>query len=292
LLTFHTMLRDGSRNRARSGLQQSYGDHNRLLMLGLDKLVEGDLDWYRARLDPADPVSDDALQRCFDAVAALGLSRDVLVALWLGAALHDCGMLCGHGAYVDVEDGVVLGRPIIEALAPPPLVDLATVVLHHHDYVKGVFLGEVPAALVADDVTVLPPEQRALALVGLGCVQVAGAASLGEGRLGALRVEIFDRCCDGTALDDRSSSTRLVRLLGGPSPSDPVLDRLLESAAVHGWQRVSGDLTPDERAALLADVASQWAASGADHVVFGDDSGTVPRIETTLSGVTVLVLGR
>jgi hypothetical protein len=205
-------------------------------------------------------------------------------------------MLCGHGAYVDVEDGVVLSRPIIEALAPPPLVDLATVVLHHHDYVKGVFLGEVPAALVADDVATLPPEQRALALVGLGCVQVAGAASLGEGRLGALRVEIFDRCCDGTALDDRSTSTRLARLLGEAARPDPTLDRFLESAAVHAWQRVTADLAPTERAARLADVASQWAASGADHVVFGadddDGAGAAPEVETTLSGVTVLVLGR
>jgi hypothetical protein len=132
-------------------------------------------------------------------------------------------------------------------------------------------------------------------------VQVAGAASLGEGRLGALRVEIFDRCCDGTALDDRSSSTRLARLLGqepipdptaGPT-SDPTLERFLESAAVHGWQRVSADLVPAERAALLADVASRWAVSGADHVVFGDaEADTAPEVETTLSGVTVLVLGR
>ena len=174
LLTFHTMLRDGPRNRAHSGLQQSYGDHNRLLMLGLDRLVEGDLDWYRTRIDPDDPVDDDALRRCFDAVAALGLSREQLVALWLAAALHDCGMLCGRGAYVDVEDGVVLSRPIIDALCPAELRDLATFVLHHHDYIKGVFRGEVPTALVADDLATLPIEQRAVALAALGCVQVAG----------------------------------------------------------------------------------------------------------------------
>ena len=65
LLTFHTMLRGGPRNQARSGLQQSYGDHNRLLMHGLDQLVAGDLDWYRERLDPDDPVPD-ALPRCFE----------------------------------------------------------------------------------------------------------------------------------------------------------------------------------------------------------------------------------
>jgi hypothetical protein len=290
LLTFHTMLRDGPRNRAHSGLQQSYGDHNRLLMLGLDKLVEGDLDWYRARTDPIDPVADVGLQRCFDAVAAVDLSREVSVALWLAAALHDCGMLCGRGAYVDVEDGVVLSRPILDALCPASLVDLATFVLHHHDYIKGVFLGEVPVTIVADELATLPPDQRGPALAGLGCVQVAGAASLGQGRLGPQRVEIFERCFDGTALDDRSLSTRAARLLGADAPVDPALGVFLEAAAVHGWQRVTTDLAPAERAARLTAIADRWAASGADHVVFAQ--GVPCRVETAMSGVTVLVIDR
>src|SRR5437879_6229503 len=43
LMGFHAMIRKGPQNRMRSGLQQSYGDHNRLLMLALDKLVARDL---------------------------------------------------------------------------------------------------------------------------------------------------------------------------------------------------------------------------------------------------------
>jgi hypothetical protein len=306
LLSFHTMLRGGPRNRERNGLQQSYGDHNRLLMLGLDRLVAGDLDWYRERLDPTDPVPDDALRRCFASVASLDLPREVLVAFWLAAALHDCGMLCGRGAYVDVEDGVPLSRPIIEALGPSELHDLATFALHHHDYIKGVFLGEVPAALVADDLVRLPESQRRVALAALGCVQVAGAASLGEGRLGPQRVEIFDRCFDGTALDDRTRSTRVARLLGTGTGADadvalaPALDGFLDSAAVHGWQRVTGRLRLADRTALIGQVATWWTESDADHVVFADgvdawtavtDLERVPRhVETTMSGVTVLVV--
>jgi hypothetical protein len=303
LLSFHTMLRGGPRNRERNGLQQSYGDHNRLLMLGLDRLVAGDLDWYRERVDPSDPVPDEALRRCFAAVSALGLSREALVAFWLAASLHDCGMLCGRGAYVDVEDGVPLSRPLIEALCPAALPDLATFVLHHHDYIKGVFLGEVPAALVADDLARLPDSQRRLALAALGCVQVAGAASLGEGRLGPQRIEIFDCCFDGTALDDRTRSTRVARLLDTDTAAelDPALQSFLDRAAVHGWQRVTGHLGLADRTALLGEVATWWTASGADHVVFADGVDawtTVPdldevsrRVETALSGVTVLVLG-
>jgi hypothetical protein len=307
LLTFHTMLREGARNRSRSGLQQSYGDHNRLLMLGLDKLVEGDLDWYRSRIATGHAVSDEALVRCFRRVAALELSRDSLVALWLAAALHDCGMLCGRGAYVDVEDGVVLSRPIIDALCPEGLRDLALFVLHHHDYIKGVFLGEVPPSLLAAELDALPQDQRAIAMVALGCVQVAGAASLGEGRVEAFRIDVFDRCSDGAALDDRRPSIRFARLLA-PTPSAELppaavapagLAPLLESAAVHGWQRVTADVAPGARAALLAELAARWEASGADHVVFADgfDARSFgpaldqSRVETARSGVTLLTVG-
>lgn len=311
LLEFHTMLRGGPRNRSRDGLQQSYGDHNRLLMLGLDKLVAGDVEWLHDRVDPHDPVCVDALTRCTSAVADLDLTREVLVALWLGAALHDCGMLCGHGALVDVEDGVVLSRPVLDALCPASGRDLATFVLRHHDYIKGVFLGEVPVALVARDLAALPAAQRPVALAGLGLVQVAGAASLGPGRLGAFRVEIFDRCLAGTALDDRSPATRWRRLLGlglglGDDASagepDPALAHFVDQVAVHGWARAVAPLGADDRATALAVLAARHAESTADHVVFDDRHPTwstppdpdriEARVETTLSGVSVLVVER
>ena len=142
--------REGPKNLDASGLQQSYGDHNRLLMLGLDRLVGGDLQWLRTRVNDDTAVADTDLRSVLDAVAGLDLSRDDLVALWLAAALHDCGMLCGRGAYVDVEDGIVISRDIVEALCPAPLQELAYFALHHHDYIKDVFLGEVPTEIVAD----------------------------------------------------------------------------------------------------------------------------------------------
>jgi hypothetical protein len=304
LLEFHAMLRGGPRNRTADGLQQSYGDHNRLLMHGLDRLVAGDVEWLRTRVDPDDPVPVDALVRCVRAVADLDLTREHLVALWLGAALHDCGMLCGRGALVDVEDGVVLSRPVIDAMCPPPHRDLATFVLHHHDYVKGVFLGEVPAWLVAGDLASLPVASRPVGLAGLGLVQVAGAASLGRGRLGAFRLAIFDRCIDGTAFDDQSASTRWRRLLAVDDddrwPATAALEHFVERVAVHGWARVAAALSPDDRVVALAALAARHAGSGADHVVFAD--GCLPwsspptadriegRTETAASGVSVLVV--
>ena len=126
LREFHTVLRSGPQNRTRSGLQQSYGDHNRLLLLGLDKLLEGDLSWYRERLAQPGAVDDARLQACFEEVRRLGLTRRACIALWLGAALHDCGMLGGSDGNVDVEDGVVLADDVLDTLCPDDVRMLAS----------------------------------------------------------------------------------------------------------------------------------------------------------------------
>ena len=181
LLGYHTILRDGPRNRSRDGLQQSYGDHNRLLMLGLDRLLAGDVEWFEDRLDPVSPPDSEALRACVETAAELEVDRDALVALWLGASLHDCGMVFHRGPHVDVEDGVVMSRAIFDELCPSEYRDLAEFALRHHDYIKDVFLGEMPAAPTADALEALPADQRAIGSAALGFIQVAGAASLGVG---------------------------------------------------------------------------------------------------------------
>jgi hypothetical protein len=317
LLEFHTFLREGSRNRDASGLQQTYGDHNRLLMLGLDKLVDGDLAWYRARTAGDHEVSDDELRACFRTLSERGVPREALVALWLGAALHDCGMLCGRGASVDVEDGTVVAQEILAKLCPPALRDLATFVLRHHDYIKALFLGEVPAALIADDLERLAPELRGTALLGLGLVQIAGAASLGQGRLDGFRMEIWERCSDGSALSAHTPLTRLARLLSAeahaasPSTGDAaaLLDRLTEedgertrhvlsSVALHGWQRFASELDRVERMLLLVELVQVLADVDADHAVLAGgpvaaDCGArlcVSSSDVSLSGAAIAVL--
>lgn len=286
LVQFHTVMRLGPLNRTRSGLQQSYGDHNRLLLLGLDRLEAADLAWYRGRLEPASDVADDDLLDCFAAVRSLGLTAPLRTAMWLAAALHDCGMLGGQGAGVDVEDGVALARQFVRPLCPEDLQDLACFVVRNHDYVKDVFLGEIPASFIAAQVEALPPSLRATALAALGMVQVAGAASLGDGRLSRFRVEIFRRCLDGRVLTDRSAGTRLARLLDPPqldvpetgarsgdaaienvTNAAPGLRRFLEHIPLHGWHRAwrrSGG-SPQGRHAVLGAIASAFDAGYADH---------------------------
>ncbi|MEY2453050.1 MAG: hypothetical protein QOD92_2624 [Acidimicrobiaceae bacterium] len=281
LREFHTVLRQGPQNRTRSGLQQSYGDHNRLLLLGLDKLVEGDLPWYRERLVHPGAVDDERLQGCFDAVQGLGLTRPACVALWLGAALHDCGMLGGGDGNVDVEDGVVLADDVLDELCPAHVRPLASFAIRNHDYIRNVFLGEVPSGFITDQLGELSVDVRAIAIGALGMIQVAGAASLGEGRLSEFRVAIFERCFDGSALDDGSTRTRLARLLstGAETVAEPelvasadggaALEPLLRHVPLHGWHRASHGIADDGAAKVsaLSVLAERWDASDADHVV-------------------------
>jgi len=134
-------------------------------------------------------------------------------------------------------------------------------------------------------------------------VQVTGAASLGEGRLGAFRVTVFDHCVAGTALDDADASTRWARLVGTDAEPPAGLEPFLEHAAVHGWQRVAVALDERSRVDLLREIAECWAGSSADHVVFRDGfspfvagtldlKGVTTTVDTASSGVTVLVLDR
>jgi hypothetical protein len=292
LVEFHTMLRLGPQNRTRSGLQQSYGDHNRLLQLGLDRLEEGDLEWYRSRLEQSGEISDGELLDCFAAIRALGLTAPQRVAMWLAAALHDCGMLAGHGLGIDVEDGVELGRGMMSALCPGELQELALFVVRNHDYIKDVFLGEVPTSFIGDQVERLAPSLRDAALAGLGMVQVAGAASLGDGRLSRFRLEIFHRCFDRRVLADRSAGTRLARLLEpqqldvpqaislrweaaieDPPGGATSLRRFLERIPVHGWHRrwVGSGASVRDGFCVIGSIAERFGADFADHhhVVIG-----------------------
>lgn len=274
LLEFHTMLREGERNRGRDGLQQSYGDHNRLLMLALDRLLAGDVDWLRARVSPGEAIDADGLARCAADARALELTPEAQVALWLGAGLHDCGMLLGQGAHVDVEDGVALARPVLAELCPPTTRPVAELALRHHDYIKDVFLGEAPVGLVADDLATIDPDLRALTLGALGLIQVAGAASLGTGRLTNLRLRIFRACFDGTALADDSPGTRLARLLDStaPVPAADVdaLAGFLDRVSVHGWHAFVRDADPAVRIETLCALAVHNDAWQAGHIVISD----------------------
>jgi len=194
----------------------------------------------------------------------------------------------------DVEDGLALAQPILESYCPAATRPAAEFALRHHDYVKDSFLGEAPVAALIDDLETLDPEQRPVALAALGLIQVAGASSLGVGRLTDFRIAIFHACLDGTALADPSPELRLARLLApSPDPSPAAgggcdvaaaraardglpaaegddLDVLLASVFVHGWHGFVADIGPDDRLGVLVRLAGHNRAWGADHLVLAD----------------------
>ena len=197
-------------------------------------------------------------------------------------------LLAGSGAGIDVEDGVELAAPVLDRLCPPQLRPLATFGIRNHDYIKDVFRGEVPAGYLADQLADLDVPLRAVALAVLGMIQVAGAASLGEGRLSAFRVAIFERCFDTTALDDQSAETRLARLLTAheesivigtpvmlPSEGRGLIRQFLERCPLHGWHRAwehAAEHGDDTKLRVLHALASIWAATRTDHVVLAPEA--------------------
>jgi hypothetical protein len=221
-------------------------------------------------------------------------------------------MLGGNDGNVDVEDGVVLADDVLDSLCPPDVRPLASFAIRNHDYIRNVFLGEVPSGFITEQLDELPAELRATAIGALGMIQVAGAASLGEGRLSEFRVSIFERCLDGSALADLSTGTRLARLLSTgtesvaqPPPVDvgrPVLEPLLQRVLLHGWHKASNGIADDDAAKVsaLSVLAKRWAPSGADHVVLerglqiphGIDESWSPATSeiTLLNGTTALVV--
>ena len=306
LLEFHTMLRGGPRNRTHDGLQQSYGDHNRLLMHALDRLLAGDLEWLRSRVTAGTSIDEESLRSCAITASELTLTPEEELALWFGAALHDCGMLCSRQTHVDVEDGVVLAGPLLDEYCPAATRSVAEFTLHHHDYVKDAFLGEAPVRAIADDLAALDPELRTLAMVALGLVQVAGASSLGEGRLDDVRLEIFHACVTGDAFVDLSRELRLARLLmrapaeHHPGPTVPdiatasalaphvreELGGLLDDVFLHGWHDCTRHAPPEVRVELLCRLAGCNREWGADHLVIAselraDGTGQLPAVLTT-----------
>jgi hypothetical protein len=292
------IFRQGDRNRLTDGTQQSYAQHNRMLLLGLDRLFESDLRWYLTRVAEPETVTQSALLECFEVVRTADLTRGARVAVWVAAALHDCGMLVETETGVDVEDGVVVAAEVVDTVCPSEFRDVTLFAIHHHDYIKDVFTGEAPALTVSSDLAALPIAQRGVAMLALGMIQVAGAASLGEGRLSEFRMNIFSCCSRGTALEDTTSRTRLERLgVRWPVDLSRPLQGLIENVPVHGWHRAWESAPGEDRTPILERLADVWADIDSQHIVLGPAFDTAAgggwsvRERTLLNGARVAVIG-
>lgn len=304
LMAFHTILRKGCRNRYRNGLQQTYGDHTRLLLLGIDMMEQGNLDWYLSRRAEPFDLGLSEIQEMLTAYRSIGLNREHLLALWTAASLHDYGKLYRRGFGLDAEDAIPLCRSVVENLVDPldqPLIEFA---IRNHDLIEYVLTGETPESFIERQVRNLPPSVQPLGLACLGIIQAAGACSLGEGRLTLRKLRIFHQCVSGAIISDTNPVARLSRLLSGeqllvgPALKEMTeglltdlatqeradLVEFLESVILHGWTEYLDTLaatTPPEQMTVkalrtLLELAGLWRRdfSDCEHMVLDEPSGS------------------
>ena len=309
LVLLHAFPRPGERNRHANGLQQTYGDHIRLMMLGFDRYDQSDVDWLMSRRwrDPLD-VDLAGIEASVALYHSLKLNRSERAAIWIAAALHDYGKLFRRGYGLDAEDAAPLCATLIEALSPVGMSELIHYGVRNHDLIEHTVTGDTPACFITEPLAELPGHVRHRALPMLALIQQIGAASLGEGRLAKAKLDIYNACLAGDIVDDESVEARLGRLLFGPQAvpepaakarAGEILARLgdadragllalLDRTVVLGWKAVrkeiqweagERDATARLVAALLL-IGKLWSqASGPPaHVVLARPKELVKRI--------------
>jgi hypothetical protein len=290
LILLNIILRKGYRNRYSNGLQQTYGDHTRLLMHGIDMLDSEHIEWFSNRCSPAGSVSSLEISDAVATYRSLCLSRADKCSLWLAAALH--GKLYRHRYGLDADDAVSLCRPILETLVDPRDGHLVEFCIRNHDYIEHIPTGETPVSFICRQLACMPSTRLRTALSCLGIIQLVGATSLGEGRLTVWKTAIFQLLVDGSLVDDTSTSCRLARLLFGDrffvdDEKRGIACRLLESldqderggveeflsrVVLHGWAALSrGAMAPssspeviDASWRLVRHIASIWTLHGSN----------------------------
>ncbi len=267
LILFHTLPRRGARNMHANGLQQSYGDHIRLMMLGFDKFDQFDIDWLVSRrwqtpIDVGRSELEESMRRYHD----LDLAPSEKVAMWITSALHDYGKIFRRGYGLDAEDAAPLCKDLVEGIAPEGMSELIHYGIRNHDLIEHTVTGDTPAGFITAPLAELPEQVRPRALPMLALIQHIGAASLGEGRLSKAKLDIYTACLDGTIVASGDSETRLGRLIfGGRAVPDPdataraaewsagmagqdrrVLLDLLDRTVLHGWSAVRSRILDEE----------------------------------------------
>lgn len=307
LMLFHMFPRKGQRNQHRNGLQQSYGDHIRLLMYGFDVMDNGDLDWLmQRRWEAPIDVDEQDLKDCIQAYGQLSLSRADKASMWIAGALHDYGKIHRRGFGLDAEDAEPLCNILLDELCDPSLHDFIAFGIRNHDLIEYVVTGETPTSFIARAVEDLPQTVRRLAMPLLGIIQLTGAASLGEGRITRTKVEIYNRCLDGEIIADQSVEARLGRLFYGDQvvvdteareKIPAILERLspaeqellwgfLGNVVLHDWVDLRAAVLDGQSATAQAEetlirsliaAARLWETQFSDHthVVFDNGAGAL-----------------
>jgi hypothetical protein len=285
LLVLHAYPRSGLRNRLATGLQQSYGDHNRLLMLAVDMLSTKNVDWFMSRIAASSSITRQQIMECMDLYHGFGLSHFETVALWVASALHDYGKLYEPHFGFDAELGVALASPVIGLLVADRQRGLAEFAIRNHDAVEHLLDGEIPSGRLKKQMNALREVQRARALQFVAVMQFCGAASLGEGRISTLKIDLFKLLAMNIWPVGDGTEERLLRLLSGRQEigvpdreqSRMVVDArssietepFLSEASLYRWTKFIRDCgsswSKAQRWELLKKIIQVWRITYVDH---------------------------
>jgi hypothetical protein len=264
LLALNCLPRSGVRNRLPSGLQQTYADHNRLLLVGIDHLLSGNNSWFLQRTHPSESGLWHDLENCKSLLDRAALSREETAGLWISGSLHDIGKVLGRGFGLDAEDACYLAKPLVSAVGLDHMLGPIMVAIRNHDLVERVDTGETPAEFILEELRSLNPRERYLALLYLGIIQLAGAASLGRGRVSRRKVGICVRCITDSLIPPRHD--RLSLLLDSAGEVGDVLDEVfVQRVVLQGWKKVTEGMHLTVVRSMLKAIVREWSVRYRDH---------------------------
>lgn len=242
LFLMNLIPRKNHRNRYPNGLQQSYGDHNRLMMLGIDRLAAGDWNWLLSRSMFFTETFVCDLQDYVNSIRErLTADERLRKLVMLSASFHDYGKLYRRRYGLDSYDAAFLVQPILDRICATPEERAATVFcIRNHDIVEHVGNGAVPLQAVLASYRELSPKYQEVCWPALSMIQVAGAASLGNGRLTEMKLSLGKLLLTGEfAKQSTDHVIRLNRLIfPGMAPDDAKLLALSRSQlANHGLEQ-------------------------------------------------------
>lgn len=281
---FHTIERKRERNRLNNGLQQTYGDHIKIFLFGLDKLKERNLDWFRSRIVKDEQIEDAEIMRFFDSFELEKKDRRLEIALWIATAFHDYGKLLGKKYGLDAEDSESLAGPIIEALLESQFQEFTKYLIRNHDSIEYIFNGESPVQVLLNELKQIDSELQSEAVKMLGIIQLVGASSLGEGRITERKFTIYNNCSKDYLEANKDPKIRLYRLLYGETFEVPEnyegklsasLDafntdtqasilNFLDKVLIRNWEKLKEEWLEDDNqraVSFLASLAGLWQST-------------------------------
>lgn len=259
LFLLNAIQRSGVRNELNGSIQQSYAHHIRILMRGLDALRLRDKSWFKCRYVGSEEI-DPALEELF-LFSSLFRDIDLLIGIFIGAAFHDVGKLLGARYDLDARPGILLVEKLLRNQSRT-VAAVAKFIIEKHDEIEHVLTGESPKESILDHEACALYDLQSQLIPILTFIQIAGEASLGEGRLSDERIQrVFPLLRDYSNVIP-TDARRIQLLLGGDVKFVSQERELLKRVRFHRWGNLTKGFSFGRRSALISDILRHLKSTG------------------------------